>query len=343
MTRRRAALLLPALLALATLVGACGGSSGTDGPGGSATSAGGEIRYQGWANQVTLPELAADLGYLPGVKLTWVGNTISGPQDVQATASGQVDVGGAFDGAVAKLALSDAPIQAVIAYYGSDQAAYNGFYVPQNSPISSARDLIGKKIGVNTLGGHNEAVIDTYLAQQGLSWADIKQVQLVPLPPPNTDQALRAGQIDVAALTGQFRDQALAKGGIRELFKDSTLFGDFSAGSYVLRKDFIAKHPGLVRTFVDGVGKAIDWTKSTPHDEVIARYTRIIEARHRQESTSSLKYWRSTGVATQHGVIQDSDFTRWENWLVQTGAIRKGQLDPKKIYTNQYNPAAGNL
>ncbi|HEY6798979.1 MAG TPA: ABC transporter substrate-binding protein [Kineosporiaceae bacterium] len=340
MTRRRAALLLPVLLAVAALVGACGGSSAT-GRGGSASSGGGEIRYQGWANQVTLPELAADLGYLPGVTLTWVGNTISGPQDIQATTSGQIDVGGAFDGAVAKLALSGAPIQAVIAYYGSDQAAYNGFYILANSPIKSARDLIGKKIGVNTLGGHNEAVIDTYLTQQGLSWDEIKQVQLVPLPPPNTDQALRAGQIDVAALTGQFREQTLAKGGVREIFKDSTLFGDFSAGTYVFRKDFIAKHPDLVRTFVDGVGKAIDWTRTTPHETVIARYTKIIEARHRQESTSSLKYWRSTGVATKHGVIQDSDFTRWENWLVQTGAIAKGQLDPKKIYTNQFNPAAG--
>jgi ABC-type nitrate/sulfonate/bicarbonate transport system substrate-binding protein len=342
MTRPRAAFLLPLLLALAALTGACSGSS-TPAGGASASSGGGEIRYQGWPNDVTLPELAADLGYLPGVKLTWIGNTFSGSQDLQAMTSGQIDVGGGFNGSVAKLALSGAPIQAVIAYYGSDQAAYTGFYTLQNSPIRSARDLIGKKIGVNALGGYFEAVIDTYLAQQGLSRDEIKQVQLVPLPPPNTDQALRAGQIDVAALLGQFRDQTLAKGGVREIFRDSTLFGDISVGTYVFRKDFIAKHPDLVRTFVDGVGKAIDWTKSAPHDEIIARYTKIMESRHRQESTSSLKYWHSTGVATKHGVIQESDFTRWENWLVQTGAIQKGQLDPKKIYTNHFNPAAGNL
>ena len=165
-------------------------------------------------------------------------------------------------------------------------------------------------------------------------------MQLVPLPPPNTDQALRAGQIDVAALTGQFRDQTLAKGGVRAVFTDSQIFGDFSAGTYVLRKDFIKKNPQTVRQFVDAVGKAIEWTKATPLPEVQARYTKIIEARGRQESTSSIKYWKSAGVATQFGVIQDSDFTRWEDWLVDTGALEKGELKPSDIYTNEFNPAA---
>lgn len=39
-----------------------------------------EIRYQGWAGQVTFIKLADDLGYLAPLKLKWVGNTISGPQ-----------------------------------------------------------------------------------------------------------------------------------------------------------------------------------------------------------------------------------------------------------------------
>ena len=46
----------------------------------------------------------------------------------------------------------------MIGYYGSDKDSYNGFYVLEDSPIRTARDLIGKKIGVNTLGAHAEAV-----------------------------------------------------------------------------------------------------------------------------------------------------------------------------------------
>jgi len=62
-----------------------------------------ELRYQGWVGQVTFPELAEDLGYLAPVKLKWIGNTISGPQDIQTVVTGDIDFGGAFNGAVAKL------------------------------------------------------------------------------------------------------------------------------------------------------------------------------------------------------------------------------------------------
>ena len=339
MTRRRppAAGLALALLATVGATAGCGASDEVSAasPDGTTT-----LRYQGWANTVTLPELADDLDYLKGVELDWVGNTISGPQDIQAAQTGATDFGGAFDGAVAKLVSSGAPVKAVVSYYGSDDRAFNGFYVLEDSPIREPRDLIGKKIGVNTLGGHNEAVIHTYLSEHGLSAQDIAKVQLVPLPPPNADQALRAGQTDVASLSGQFRDQTLAKGGVRALFTDSELFGEFSAGTYVFRDDFIAKHPDAVRSFVGGIAKAIEWTRSTPHDDVIARYTDIIEKRGRNESTASLKYWSSTGVATEGGVIEDEDFTRWEDWLDDTGAVDAGELDVDELYTNEFNPFA---
>jgi ABC-type nitrate/sulfonate/bicarbonate transport system substrate-binding protein len=328
--------LAAALFATAAGISGCGASeeAAAASPGDQAK----ELRYQGWANQVTLPELAQDLGYLGDVKLKWVGNTISGPQDIQATQTGATDFGGAFDGAVAKLINSGAPLRAVVAYYGSDKHAFNGFYVLESSPIRAPRDLIGKKIGVNTLGGHNEAVIHTYLSKAGLSEKDIKKVQLVPLPPPNSDQALRAGQIDVAALSGQFREQTVAKGGVRPVFTDSQFFGDFSAGTYVLKKDFIRKNPETVKTFVNAVGKAIEWTKTTPHEQVIARYAKIIEGRGRNESTASLKYWHSTGVATKGGVIEDTDFTRWQDWLGATSGVK--DLDVAKLYTNEFNSFA---
>jgi ABC-type nitrate/sulfonate/bicarbonate transport system substrate-binding protein len=93
------------LLGLSAVAVSCGTTAG-------ATSAKGQtktLRYQGWAGQVTLPELAQDLGYLEDVKLEWVGNTISGPQDIQSAATGQIDFGGAFNGAVVKLAANKAP------------------------------------------------------------------------------------------------------------------------------------------------------------------------------------------------------------------------------------------
>ena len=66
-----------------------------------------EIRYQGWAGQVTFVELADDLGYLAPLKLKWIGNTISGPQDIQTVVTGDIDIGGAFYGAIIKLIAAD--------------------------------------------------------------------------------------------------------------------------------------------------------------------------------------------------------------------------------------------
>ena len=290
---------------------------------------------------MTLPELAQDLGYFKGkVKLDWVGNTASGPQDIQSAATGQTDFGGAFSGAVAKLEVAGAPIKAVINYYGYDKKTFTGYYVLKNSPIHSARDLIGKKVGVNTLGGQNEADIHDYLRQQGLSEADVKKVQLVELPPPNIEDALRHGQIDVAALGGQFQQHAVAIGGVRSIFTDSGAFGPFNGGQYVFRNDFIKSNPDAVRTFVSGVARAIEWERDTPRAKVIAEMTKIIDARHRpNEDTSTLKYWLSVGVPSKGGVISDKDFTRWESWMKDTGALN-GALDAHNLYTNEFNPYA---
>ncbi|OXM43492.1 ABC transporter substrate-binding protein [Amycolatopsis alba] len=326
--------LIAALLAGLALSG-CGASASPSGVAGQPEKL--ELRYQGSANNVTFPELAEDLGYFGPVKLKWVGNTISGPQDIQSAATDQTDFGGAFTGAVAKLVDAGAPIKAVVNYYGSDEKTFLGFYVKEDSPIRNPRDLIGKKVGVNTVGANLEAALDTWLKRSGLSDAEIDQVQLVVLPPINTEQALRNGQIDVAALNGVLQDRALSVGGVRPIVKDVEAFGPYNGGPYVLRTDFIKKYPETTKTFVTGVAKAIEWARTTPRDEVIARFTKIIQNRGRNENTETLKYWKSTGV-TKGGLISDNDYTLWTDWLKQSGFIKNDQVDLKKIYTNEFNP-----
>src|SRR5438094_44763 len=159
------------LVGTAALAAGCGSSGG-----GSAQKTT-KLRYQGSAGAVSPAELAADLGYLGPVTLEWVGNTTSGPQDIQSAATGQTDFGGAFNGAVAKLHAAGAPITAVISYYGVDQYSYNGFYTLADSPIAGASDLFGKKIGMNTLGAHYEAVLDIYLNRGGVTGAAVKKVE----------------------------------------------------------------------------------------------------------------------------------------------------------------------
>ena len=319
-------------LLVAGLTAACSSASGAQ----QKDSGPVTLRYQGSANSVTLPELAEDLGYFKVVRLNWVGNTISGPQDIQSAATNQTDFGGAFTGAIVKLISAGAPVKAVINYYGEDAKTFNGFYVKADSPIRTARDLIGKKVAVNTLGAHSEAVINTWLKKNGLTPEEVKQVQLVVVPPNDTEQALRRGQVDVGTLGSVLQDHAVEAGGLRRLFSDYELFGSFNGGQYVLRNDFIKEHPDAAKDFVTGVAKAIEWERTTPREQVIARFTAIIDKRGRHEKTDNLKYWKSVGL-TDRGIVTDADFTRWGAWLEEKGFLNGKTLDPTSYYTNELN------
>ncbi|CCW09790.1 MULTISPECIES: ABC transporter substrate-binding protein [Rhodococcus] len=332
----RSAAVAATLVTLAAGVAAC--SSGSE----TTTTEDGRtvLRYQGSAGQVTYPELAENLGYYENVALDWVGDTTSGPQDIQSAATGQTEFGGAFNGAVIKLAAANSPITSVISYYGSDEESFNGYFVLEDSPIRTARDLIGKKVGMNTLGAHHEFLVREWLAQQGLTPDEIKQVELIVVPPVNTEQALREGQIDVGTLGSVFRETAVSRGGIRPLFTDESLFGAFSYGTYVFRDDFIAENRDAVADFVQGTARAIRWAQTTPRDEVIAEYKEIINGRGRNENTNLVEFYKSPGVAGPGGTITEQEIQTWLDWLARNGELPEGTFTPADIYTNEFNPYA---
>ena len=325
-----------ALFTLASGVAGCAGSSDT------ATTEDGKtvLRYQGWAGDVGFHELAEDLGYYDKIKLEWVGDTTSGPQDIQSAATGDIEFGSAFNGAVVKLNAAGAPITSVLSSYGADAGEYTGYFVLDGSPIRSARDLIGKKVGMNTLGAHHEFLVREWLAQQGLTQDEIKQVELTVVPPVNNEAALREGQIDVAAINDIFRETAQERGGIRPLFTDRDLFGAFSYGTYVVRDDFLAKNKDAVADFVQGPARAIRWTQVTPPEEVVARFKSIIDKRGRNESDEAIGYWRSSGIPVAGAVIQEKELQTWVDWLVRNGELDEGKLTATDLYTNEFNPYA---
>ena len=327
--------LLSASLAVGLLAGCQEEQTGAEGKGEYETLT---IRYEGSVGTVIYPELAEDLGYLEPLKLEWIGNNTSGPAMIQNAATGQTDFGGAFNGAIIKLISQGAPIKSVIGYYGSDENTFQGYFVLEDSPIKNAKDFIGKKVGMNTMGAHAEIVLREYLKQNGLSDEEIEQVTMVVIPPVNAEQALREGQIDVAVLSGMLRDRALEKGGIRKVFSDYDLFGSFTAGSYVFTEQFIKENPSTVKKFVEGTAKAIEWAQTTPREEVIARFEKIIEERGRKEDTATIQYYKSTGIAEKGGYIQDKEFQVWLDWLEKNGDLKKDQITLDDLYTNEFNP-----
>lgn len=294
-----------------------------------------ELRYEGSTNNVTFPELAEDLGYLAPVKLKYIGNnSTGGPHSIQTVVTGDTDFGSSFNGAIIKLIAAGAPIRAVLASYGTDERTFSGFYTLEGNPVRSARDLIGKKVAMNTLGAHAEFSLRDYLRRNGLTPAEAAQVMMVVLPPVNCELALRNHQVDLASFSVLLRDKALERGGIRMLFSDYEVHGAFNAGSFVMSKRFITENPNTARKFVQGVGRAIQWARTSPREQVIARYESIVKKRGRNEDASVLRYWKSTGISTDYGELAERHFKLWVDWLVADGQLEPGQLQLRDLYTN---------
>lgn len=298
-----------------------------------------ELRYQGSVSQPLYPELAEDLGYLAPLRLNWIGNTISGPQDIQATLTGDVDFGTAFNGSIVNLIAAKAPIVSVIGSSFTDTQNWMGLYVLEDSPIRTARDFIGKKIGMNTLAAHSDFMVKEWLSRQGLTTAEIQQVMFVVIPPVNSEQVLRQKQVDGIALSNILRDRALEHGGVRALFTDYDLFGELTSASYVLTKRFIRDHPKAARKFVEGTARAIEWARQTPRDQVIARVRRIW-SKTGHGDPNILQYWHPGISAVPGGLLKERDFQIWIDWLVRDGQLKRDQLSAKALYSNAYNPFA---
>ena len=298
------------------------------------------LQYQSTPGSVSFTELAEALGYFGDLQLEKIGDSVGGPESIQLTATGETDFGAAFNGAIIKSVAKGVKIKSVVSNYGSDENTFIGYYALDGIDIKTAKDLIGKKVGINTLGAHSEFTVKQFLRDGGLTEDEIQEVQLVVVPGGSAEQILRAGQVDVVALSGIGKERALVTGGIYPVFKDIDLFGEFTAGEYFFTEKYIEDNPDTVKTFVEGVAKAIEWARTTPREEVIAKYEEIVSAREGNETTANLKYWKSTGVAEEGGRIAEKEFQVWIDWLVENGELQEGQVKLEDLYTNEYNPYA---
>jgi ABC-type nitrate/sulfonate/bicarbonate transport system substrate-binding protein len=301
------------------------------------------LRYQSSSGADISPlELADALGYLKPLTLNRLGDVQGGPAALQATATGQTDISSAFNGAVLNIIAAGAPLTAVVGWRGTNVETSPGLFVLDNGKVNSARDLIGSKVGVNTLGANQEAVADIYLAKNGLSRDEIKKVTFVPLPTPNVEQALRNNQIGAGSLGLTFRSAAEARGGVKPLFLNVDLIGTYTDNTGVLRNDFIKKNPNATRHLVTAIARAIAWAQERENDqhrdEVIALMTKYLENTGRPYLADQLKLWRSLGIATNGGWIKKDDFNMWVDWLDSRGEIDARSFKLETAYTNAFNP-----
>lgn len=294
------------------------------------------VRYLSIPTSIFPFELADQLGYLKekGIKLEAAGTTFSGPESIIALDSGSVDIASAATPAIINAVKGKSKLVSLWANVGANKELHGKFFVLKDSNIQGAKDLVGKKIGVNTLGAHLDFVTREYLKKNGLS---IKDVQLVVVPDTNLEQVLLQKQVDMIGIwdpNSPIASKLEESGKVRLLFTDYDVLGEIAIGFAGFNKEFIEKNPQVVRDFVEATAKAIDYGNENP--EQARKYIRkIIEARGGNPDLA--KYWNGFGIR-KHGIISENDAQFWIDALVQNGKLNPGEFKPSDIYTNDYNP-----
>jgi NitT/TauT family transport system substrate-binding protein len=137
--------------------------------------------------------------------------------------------------------------------------------VKKDSPIKSAQDLVGKTVGVNTLGNLVELSTKAWLDRQGV---DPSKVKIVELGTPLTVPPLVQGRVDASAANEPAVTIALSKGDVRILADDPfASFGTnpFLAG-WMSTGKWLDSHPRTAKAFADAMQKSVDWIKANPDD-----------------------------------------------------------------------------
>jgi ABC-type nitrate/sulfonate/bicarbonate transport system substrate-binding protein len=326
------------LVAALTGLTACGSAAGKGGGEEQTT-----IRYQSYAGALDPFLLADALGEFKGLTLKRVGDITGGPQALQALISNQTDIGGsAFYGAIAQLVSTGAPIKAVVPSYGSNDQSNSKIVALKGSGIETARDLIGKKVAVNTLGANNEAVLDTWFDQEGLTDEEQDQITLVPLPPLNTPEALGKGQVDAAVLSFIGYKTTAAQYDVVELTNDVKVVGEpYAGGALTLRNEFIEHNPDTTRQLVEGVVTAIKFIETHTTKELFDVYFPYLEKEGFGDYVPAIEAnFPGTLGLDPKPVIADEDIQRWVDWLDSRGEFDGDDFDVSDVYTNEFNPNA---
>jgi NitT/TauT family transport system substrate-binding protein len=145
-----------------------------------------------------------------------------------------------------------------------------------DSGITTAKDLEGATVGVNSLKGVAEVVVRASIDKDG---GDPSNVELLEVPFPEMVAALEAGRIDAAFIPEPFLLQAV-QGGARVIENASYQAVDpegFELGIYFASNQYIEENSDVVDRFVRASDRSAKYAAAHPDEvrKIITTYTEI--------------------------------------------------------------------
>lgn len=135
--------------------------------------------------------------------------------------------------------------------------------VAKDSTIRKISDLPGKKVAINTLGNINAL---SMVALADLNHVDIKKIQLLEVPFPHMETALKKGSVDAILAVEPFVTLSIAHNTARYLEKSvhKTYGKKFMIASWFAKKAWVNKNPAKATAFVRAINRASDFIAAHP-------------------------------------------------------------------------------
>lgn len=147
--------------------------------------------------------------------------------------------------------------------------------VRSDSGIKTAADLKGKTVASTAFGGGIYYHMRLWLKQRGID--PDKDIKLVEIPFPLSEEALRSGRVDSAPFVPPWAAPALAKGDITKLFSISEVQSPLVNVFETCRKDFTDNNLPVIKAYMEDYKDAMTYALSHPDEtrHVVSEVTKI--------------------------------------------------------------------
>lgn len=331
----RAVIVSLAAMVFAGLAAGCGT--------GQATAASREVvtlKYPETPGTINYLRVATERGFAKEENLVLEpsGSVTGGPQAIQAIAGGSIDIGTSTN-AIPLINARNTGIKIKFIavanttdkYDENKQPTIGDGLIVREGEVRSPKDLVGKRIGVNTLGAQAEFTIKKWLRTENVPF---DKVELVVVPQANYQQVFKQKQVD-ALYANRANYELLKESGekVGIVLEQDLLGGNFGTWGLFVSDGLIAKKPDVVRRFLRAYVKAWDWSRDN-----LFEYRKLADKLAREEGGNPglVKYTYANG--RDHALLVEDDSKFWVNELVVNGKIPEGSVNVSELWTNEFNP-----
>ncbi|GLY17000.1 sulfonate ABC transporter substrate-binding protein [Kineosporia sp. NBRC 101677] len=151
---------------------------------------------------------------------------------------------------------------------------FGGIVVPQDSPIQTAADLVGKRVAVNTLKNINTTTTNKVVRDAG---GDPSQIAYTELPFPEIPAAVAGGDVDAGQVVEPFLTIAKQQG-MREIASNfAQTDPNLNVGLYFTSQQYAGENAEVVQKFTSAMQESLKYANDNPEEarKVLSTYTEI--------------------------------------------------------------------